>query len=157
MTATWDSSADSLSASAEPGAAGEVDLMLVERALRAYVQCVAAGLGLGAAATYCEMAEQPSAYIALDDRVPGWPDQDAALVWDLDHGWAVSVEIRAGDDLLIVAYPGAPLVPPPRAVIAFAAATLANPPATPGTPTPARRCSVDQVAEQLLAYLPSSQ
>lgn len=148
MTATWDTGADDLAD------AGEVDLMLVERGLRAYAHRVAAGLGLGAAATSCEVAERSSAYIALDDRVTGWADQDAALVWDIDHGWAVAVETHSGEDLLIVAYHGSPLVPPPPAVIAFTTDTLARPPAVSGPTVPPRRGDIDQLANQLLAYLP---
>jgi hypothetical protein len=160
MTATWDFNADRLTAAEisvaddERVAGDGIDPMLVERGLRSYVHRVATGLGLGAAATYCEMAEQPSAYIALDDRVAGRPDQDSALIWDLDHGWALAVETHSGEDLLVVAYHGLPLLPPPPDVIAFTEAALIRPPTTPGPP-PARPRATDQLAGELLAYLPS--
>ncbi|HEY2697276.1 MAG TPA: DUF6292 family protein [Pseudonocardiaceae bacterium] len=161
MTAIWDRSGDNLTGIDDDGvhrvATDEVDLMLVERGLRAYVHRVATGLGLDAAATYCEAAERISAYIALDDRLPGWADQDAALVWDAEYGWAVSVETHPGEDLLILAYHGVPLVPRPAVVIAFATATLANPPSVPETVSLARPGTADQLCEQFLAYLPSRQ
>jgi hypothetical protein len=157
MTATWGSPTEHWPApgvDAGPDVDDEVDALLVERGLRSYVHRVTVGLGLNAAAAYCEVAERPSAYIALDERVAGRPDQDSALLWDLDHGWALAVETRSGEDLLIVAYHGLPLLPPPQDVVAFASAALTRPPTAPGPP-PARPRGTARLADELLAYLPN--
>src|ERR1700755_923266 len=55
------------------------DLEQAQRGLRQYVAEVATGMGVGVASTWCELADQGSAYLALDQRLPGRADRDVAL------------------------------------------------------------------------------
>lgn len=99
---------------------------LAEHGLRRYVAQVAAAVGAGPEATWCEWADAPSAYIALDGGLPGYPDRDAALTWAAERGWAVAVETGCGEDLLITASLNGDVLPAPKAVAAFARAVLAG-------------------------------
>lgn len=37
-------------------------------------------------------AEPPAnAYVALDERLPGFPDHDVALLWDERSGWSAAI------------------------------------------------------------------
>lgn len=136
----------------------QMDLAALGSGLRFYVHQVAAGLGIGPEATWCELADQASAYIALDDPAPDWPGRDAALVWDNDRGWALAVETHSGEDLLMQAYYGPQLVPRPDQVASFARAALTRTPRSTmvarwaaGRPSP--RCSVGELGRRLLPYV----
>ncbi|HKN98464.1 MAG TPA: DUF6292 family protein [Pseudonocardiaceae bacterium] len=99
---------------------------LAELGLRRYVAQVAAAVGTGPEATWCEWADAPSAYVALECGLPGYPERDAALTWAAERGWAVAVETGCGEDLLITASLNGDVLPPPRTVAAFARAVLAG-------------------------------
>lgn len=99
---------------------------LAERGLRHYITQVAAEIGTGAEAAWCEWADAPSAYIPLDRGLPGHPDRDAALIWAAEQGWAVAAETGCGEDLLITASLGGDVLPAPRTVATFARAVLAG-------------------------------
>ncbi|TVT49904.1 hypothetical protein FNH05_16490 [Amycolatopsis rhizosphaerae] len=90
-----------------------------ESALRAYVGAIAEAVGVAAESTCCTVSRSATAYIALDEHLPGFPDRDLALIWDDSHGWAAAIETHCGEDLIVVAYLGEDLVPPPRKVVAF--------------------------------------
>ncbi|MFO7190663.1 DUF6292 family protein [Thermocrispum sp.] len=90
-----------------------------EHGLRAYVRQVAAEVGAGPEAQWCEWAESANAYIALENRLPDKPTRDLALIWDDECGWAVGMETGSGEDLLILAWYVEDLLPPPRAVATF--------------------------------------
>ncbi|MEV4318753.1 DUF6292 family protein [Actinocrispum sp. NPDC049592] len=92
---------------------------LAERGLRHYTARVAAAVGAGPEAAWCEWADAPSAYIALDQRLPGHPDRDAALIWTAERGWAVAVETGCGEDLLITAALGGDVLPAAATVAAW--------------------------------------
>lgn len=111
---------------ADGPAEDELLLELAEHGLRRYVAQVAAAVGTGPEATWCEWADAPSAYIALDGGPPGYPDRDAALTWAAERGWAVAVETGCGEDLLITASLSGDVLPAPRTVAAFARAVLAG-------------------------------
>lgn len=102
------------------------DIEQAQRGLRQYVAEVATGLGIGVVATWCELADQGSAYLPLDQRIPGRADRDVALVWDERRGWAIGVETNSGEDLLIVAWQGGQPLPPPHAVVRFAERVLSG-------------------------------
>lgn len=104
----------------------EVLFELAEHGLRRYTARVAAAVGTGPEAAWCEWADAPSAYIALDRRLPDHPDRDAALIWAAERGWAVAVETGCGEDLLITAALVDDVLPPPDAVAAWAHAVLAR-------------------------------
>lgn len=99
---------------------------MAEHGLRRYTIQVAAALGSGPEATWCEWADVPSAYIALERRMPHYPDRDTALTWSAEHGWAVTVETGCGEDLLITASLDGDLLPAPQTVAAWARAVLAG-------------------------------
>lgn len=106
------------------------------RGLRTYVHRIATALGIGPEGTYCEVAEISSAYIALGGHLARHPARDVALTWDDARGWAVGVETRSGEDLLVVAWYGPDPVPAPDDVVGFAKDVFAGERA--GRPTPPR-------------------
>jgi hypothetical protein len=93
--------------------------------LRHHVRQVADLLGCTGDA-FCLQTEEPfSAYLPLEQRFYGFPDHDAALLWNADHGWAAAV----GDtDPLIIGYLGEDLLPPPQKVAKFVASLVAGQP-----------------------------
>lgn len=93
----------------------------VELGLRRYVEAVAAALGVGPEATFCELDSSASAYIALAEPLPGFPDRDVALLWDDAHGWSLCVETYSGEDLIVLAYLATTLLPEPETVVACVA------------------------------------
>lgn len=124
------------------------------RGLRHYVRQVCRALGLGPEAGCVDIDERASAYIALDGRLPGYPEHDVALVWDEENGWAAALETRAGDDMIILCYLGWDVVPPPVALIDFVAALRAD--GYPGQPDPPalRRALIDDgLHDRLSRYL----
>lgn len=99
---------------------------LAEHGLRQYIAQTASAVGAKPEAVWCEWADAPSAYIALEDRLPGHPARDPALIWSAERGWAVAVETGCGEDLLITASLGGDVLPPPDTVAAFVRAVLAD-------------------------------
>lgn len=84
--------------------------------LRGYVRRVTEELGLTGDCSHVQ-AERPAvAYLALDGRLPGFPDRDVALLWDEERGWVAAVETHSGEDVLVQAHFGPDVVPPPSAV-----------------------------------------
>jgi anti-anti-sigma factor len=102
--------------------------------LRRYMHEVAAGLGVGPESVWCEMAEESAAYVAMAERCVEYPNRDLALLWDGRHGWAAGVETNAGEDILILAWYGPDVLPPPGEVVGFARAVLTGQPV--GQPVP---------------------
>jgi hypothetical protein len=93
------------------------------RGLREHVRQVAEALGYTDEA-FCVQTEDPvSAYLPLDEHFYGFPDQDAALLWDATHGWSAVIE--DGTEPLVIAYLGA-LLPAPELVARFVADLVAG-------------------------------
>jgi hypothetical protein len=91
------------------------------RGLREHVRQVADALGCTGDAFWVQTEEPVSAYLPLEQRLYGFPDRDAALLWDARHGWAAAVEDGVEDvEPLTVAYLGR-LLPDPDEVAAFVA------------------------------------
>ncbi|GGS35545.1 MULTISPECIES: DUF6292 family protein [Actinokineospora] len=88
---------------------------LVVRGLHGYVREVTERLGLSGECSYVQ-AEPLGVYLALDGRLPGYPDRDVALLWDDERGWAAAVETHSGEDLLVQAWFGHDLLPAPHKV-----------------------------------------
>jgi hypothetical protein len=102
------------------------DCDAAESALRAYVRAVAAALGVPDEST-CAMAGKPAtAYIAIEERLPGFPDRDLALLWEDTQGWAAAIETHSGEDVIVVSYLGTEIVPAPQEVVTFLRALLAD-------------------------------
>ncbi|GAB3147733.1 DUF6292 family protein [Amycolatopsis stemonae] len=90
--------------------------------LTGYLAAVSAAVGVGEESCTADLDVPASAYVALDLRLPRYPGRDLALLWDERHGWAFAVETHSGEDLLVLAYLCAGLVPPPARVRGFVAA-----------------------------------
>jgi len=123
---------------------------LAEHGLRHYTAQIAAAVGSGPEAAWCEWADAPSAYIALEHRLPRYPTRDAALIWAAERGWAVAVEPGCGEDLLITASLGGDVLPPPPTVTAFARAVLAG--RHTDTHHPPRAAAPDDLACRLATW-----
>jgi hypothetical protein len=91
----------------------------VVRGLCRYVRLVTQALGLRGECSYVQADGPTSAYIALDGRLRHFADRDVALLWDENQGWSAAIETHSGEDLLVVAYLGQELLPPPETVAAW--------------------------------------
>ncbi|GLY42925.1 hypothetical protein Amsp01_089480 [Amycolatopsis sp. NBRC 101858] len=88
--------------------------------LRGYLADVTNALGIGLESCTIDPDTPVSAYVALDERLPGYPDHDVALLWDETHGWAAALETHSGEDLIVVRYlGGATITPSPARVTRF--------------------------------------
>lgn len=88
-----------------------------------YLADVTGALGIGLESCTVDHDTPVSAYVALDGRLPAYPDRDVALLWDEIRGWAAAVETHSGEDLIVIRYLGGPSVAPPASRVAeFAAA-----------------------------------
>jgi hypothetical protein len=105
---------------------GTLHALRAEEGLRRYVHRVADGLGVGLEGVWSELADEAAAYIALDEQLPSRPGRDVALVWDDRRGWAIAVETRSGEDLLMVAWYGPELLPAAQEVVRFTRDVLAG-------------------------------
>ncbi|HWD06143.1 MAG TPA: DUF6292 family protein [Amycolatopsis sp.] len=81
--------------------------------LSGYLAAVSAAAGVGPESCTLDFDSPISAYIALDGHIAAHPGRDTALVWDEHHGWSFMIETHSGEDLLVVAYLGDELAPPP--------------------------------------------
>lgn len=121
-----------------------------ESALQAYVAVVAAELGVPPEST-CAMPGNPAtAYIALEERLPSFPDRDLALLWEDTQGWAAAIETHSGEDVIVVAYLGGEAVPAPKEVVAFLRALLAD--EHPGRLAPPHFAPRPDLVDQLATY-----
>lgn len=84
--------------------------------LRGYVRLVVEELGLTDECSWAQAGRPATAYLTLDGRFPGFPDRDAALLWDEESGWSIAVETHSGEDLIVQARFAADVLPSPRAV-----------------------------------------
>jgi Family of unknown function (DUF6292) len=109
----------------EPGGAVGTGLDM-ERALRVYLADVAAAVGVGPESCTVDIDRPMSAYLALDQRSPRFPDRDLALLWDERRGWSVAVESGCHEDLLVIGELGRPAWPRPTAVRRFLDRILAG-------------------------------
>ncbi|MEU4250452.1 DUF6292 family protein [Amycolatopsis sp. NPDC026612] len=121
------------------------------RGLRQYLLAVAAELD--APAWFCEVDVPAGAYLALERRLARFPDHETALLWDERDGWAAAVESAAGDELVVLAYLGQDVLPPPEAVVAFVTGLYGEEyPGRPDPPDFRRPGAEDGFDERLAAY-----
>ena len=85
------------------------------RGLREHVRQVAEALGCTGEAYWVQTEEPVSAYLPLEQHFYGFPERDAALLWDAEHGWSAVID---DPKPLVVAYLGA-LLPEPGTVARF--------------------------------------
>ncbi|MFL6142119.1 MAG: DUF6292 family protein [Labedaea sp.] len=123
------------------------------RGLCRYLREVGDALGVGFEATCWDLDERASAYVALDGRLPGYPDHDLALIWDEENGWAAALEGGRGDDMIVLCYLGYDVLAPSAVVAGFVDALRAD--GYPGQPDPpalrAAFCD-DGFAERLATF-----
>ncbi|MDQ0380399.1 DUF6292 family protein [Amycolatopsis thermophila] len=124
------------------------------RGLRRYIGLIEETLGLSGQGSCVQLERPLSAYVAIEGRVPAFPDRDVALLWDERYGWAVAVEARCGEDLLVLAYLGGPVVPSPRVVARFVHRALDGEPA--GAPEP-DVLEAGDVHDELAVYAPAGE
>jgi hypothetical protein len=111
------------------------------RGLQRYVELVTEALGHTGHACHTQTEPPVTAYIPLDERIPAFPDREAALLWDERHGWCGAIETASGEDLIVVSYLGSDVLPTPRVVARFAAKLVAG--AGPGQAEPPAFRSLD--------------
>ncbi len=61
------------------------------------VREVVVGLGLRGDSSMVETEPLAGAYVALDGRLPDFPDHDVALLWNELTGWSAAIEARLGE------------------------------------------------------------
>lgn len=123
------------------------------RGLTRYVGLVAEAIGIPPSACNCAPDLVGNAYIAVDGRMPRYPDRDVALLWDEENGWSAGIETGCGEDVIVLAYLGGEVVPPPATVADFLAELLAD--GYPGEPVPPglrRVDDADGLERKLSAY-----
>jgi hypothetical protein len=121
------------------------------RGLARYVRLIASELDLAEHGYYTQLDTPAHAYLALDTRAEDHPTQDAALVWDEVHGWAVAVESRA--DLVVLSYLGDDVLPAPRVVAALTRQVLAGTAPVRATPPALREADDhDDLPARLASY-----
>lgn len=107
------------------------------RGLREHVRQVAEALGCTGEAYWVRTDDPVSVYLPLDERFFGFPDREAALLWDAEHGWSAVID---DPEPLVVAYLGALLPEDVDTVAAFVADLVAGRPtgsaAPPSFPSP---------------------
>ncbi|MFD1150045.1 DUF6292 family protein [Saccharothrix hoggarensis] len=119
--------------------------------LQGYVRRVTVELGLTGESSCVQAEPTATLYLALDGRLRGFPDRDVALVWDEECGWSVAVETHSGEDLIIVAYFGADLLPTPQAVARWVRRLLRGERGAVGQPAVAR-WTRDDLVRRLVPY-----
>ncbi|MBC6445701.1 DUF6292 family protein [Actinokineospora xionganensis] len=110
-------------------------------------------LGLSGNSSYLQSEHPASLYLALDGRLTRFPDRDVALLWDEERGWAAAVETHSGADLIVVAYLGHHVLPPPALVAGWVARLFQG--ISVGSIRPVRLRSADaddDLAGQLIAF-----
>ncbi|MFC4857115.1 DUF6292 family protein [Actinophytocola glycyrrhizae] len=95
-------------------------------ALRAYLADVTTALGIGLESCTVDHDTPVSAYVALDEHLPGYPGHDTALLWDEVRGWSAAIETHRSRELVVIRHLGGSVVPPPEQVARFVAALRAD-------------------------------
>jgi hypothetical protein len=121
------------------------------RGLRQYLLAVAAKLD--APAWFCEVDVPAGAYVALERRLARFPDHETALLWDERDGWSAAVESATGDDVIVLAYLGEDVLPPPETVVEFVTGLYGEKyPGRPDPPDFRRPGTADGFDDRLAAY-----
>jgi hypothetical protein len=101
----------------------DFDSDFLSRRVRHYVREVVTGLGLSGDSSFVETEPRAAAYVALDGRLPDFPDHDVALLWNELTGWTAAVEDRFGE-LVEVARLGGDPRPSATAVVRWVSGLL---------------------------------
>lgn len=125
-------------------------------ALRRYAGLVSEALGLTGETFWVHTESPTTGYIPLDDRAPGFPGRDLALLWDERHGWSAAIETASGEDLIVVSYLGKDILPPPLVVARFVTDLVAG--RVTGQPDPPAFRDVDAIddlVDRIKRYSPT--
>ncbi|KFU76010.1 hypothetical protein SAMN04489729_1866 [Amycolatopsis lurida] len=124
--------------------------------LNAYLEDVAAALGIRRDACTVDLAGPVTARMRLNWRLPGFPERDVDLMWHEEHGWSAAVATHSGDDHhVVVAYLGGRTVASqPRLVARFTESlrTGEHQDCWPGAPTLRTACGPSALAKELSAW-----
>ncbi|MFD4368611.1 DUF6292 family protein [Rhodococcus sp. NPDC058521] len=85
-----------------------------------YIRTVVRELGVPIENWCCSTDPPMEAIVQIEGMLPGHPGRDVALVWGEKLGWALAVETRSGEDMIIVRELGGEPMPAPSVVRAFA-------------------------------------
>ncbi|ANZ43230.1 hypothetical protein BBK82_33885 [Lentzea guizhouensis] len=129
--------------------------MLAE-ALERYVRTVAEALGVPHHGVSCEVTDTATAYLALGCRAAAHPGRDVMLVWSATHGWAVSIETRPGEPLIVLAQLTGDVVQPPEAVARLVADATTRLDVQPVPAVTARPMGWSDLAECMDRYAPAA-
>jgi Family of unknown function (DUF6292) len=123
------------------------------RGLDHYVRLVGRELGLDGAGHLINFEPPVRVFLPLDARMARFPDQDVALVWDTEHGWAIGIETDSASPVVVLSYLGEGVLPTPRTVARFVRdafdARFPGRPDPPGQPAPGA-----DLLERLTEYAP---
>ncbi|MBN9743242.1 MULTISPECIES: DUF6292 family protein [unclassified Amycolatopsis] len=128
------------------------DEYLLHCGMSGYLDAVSVAAGVGPESATMDLDSPMSAYLALDGQLAVHPGRDTALVWDERHGWSFTIETHSGEDLLVVAYLGDDLVPPPSRVREFVRAVRALTRRTPPPAPPELNRGRADLLARLLGY-----
>ncbi|HEX6342230.1 DUF6292 family protein [Umezawaea sp.] len=100
----------------------------VTRKLRLQARQISEALGQQGE-SWCVEAVRPDAlYLAVEGRLPSFPDDDLALTWREKRGWFAVVEHRGDNRLHEIAHFGVRGKPSPREVAEWVAGLLRDDP-----------------------------
>lgn len=120
--------------------------------LRTYLRLITEALGLRGECSYVQSQHPMGVYLALDGRLPGFPDHDVALLWDEESGWSAAVESAGGNELTVVDHLGQQVLPAPGAVTRWVHQLRRDESRHRGRPVWLRSASDDDLLARLAAY-----
>lgn len=120
--------------------------------LRTYLRLITDALGLHGECSYVQPQQPMGVYLALDGRLPGFPDHDVALLWDEEFGWSAAVESPSGNDLRVVDCLGQEVLPPPVVIARWVHRLRRDEGLHRARPVWLRRASDDDLLARLAAY-----
>lgn len=121
------------------------------RGLVHYIDLVAHAVGTGTGGSLVSMVPPATAYLALDERLPRFPDHDVALVWHEHTGWSIGIE--TGREVVTLGNLGDDILPAPSRVALFVADMIADRASgRPAAAGPPPGDVTDDLSDRLAAY-----
>jgi hypothetical protein len=120
--------------------------------LRSYVRAVARAMEVEPEAAWCEVADPSTAYVAVRERAPDYPEHDVMLLWDERLGWLVALENNPAEQPVTLARVDGDVVPEPALVARTVRAVLGAPSRFSTSPPRAGTLGSGDVRARILAY-----